>query len=187
MAKFAAVVFLLVFVGLPVVYLAAESPDDPAVKRDKPAAKDTDPAVANDAVANDAGANDAPVAKRNDAAALVEEDPLGKTVRLTFTVKNDDGEHTHTVLCAARSFLIEHDVADDNGGHQLKFQGLLKAVDQNDRVFVQYNLMHNHSNTNDGLDATFKLKGSAMPTLDKKLALGSLGEQQISLTVTLVD
>ncbi|MFQ5734324.1 MAG: hypothetical protein ACE5KM_20490 [Planctomycetaceae bacterium] len=197
MAKSATVVLLLALIGLPVAYLSAESQDDPAVKRDKPVAKIADPAKvavpakAADPVkdvdpANDAGANDAPVAKRSDAPDLIEEDPLGRTLRLTFTIKNDDGDHAFPVLCAGRSFLIEHDMSEDDGSNRMRFRGLLKGVDQKDRVFVQFDLIHSHSNIDNGFDATLTLKGSAMPTFGKKIALGNLGDEQVSLTVSLV-
>lgn len=178
MAKFAAVC-AVILLGIPLVYLAAESPET-SNPPDQPKRSVQQPA--GNAAAKDTGT---PAQHEKDGLAV--EDPQGQTVRLTFTIKNDDGEHTHAVLCAGRTFLIEHDIAEDAGGHQLKIRGLVKAVDRKDRVFVQYDLLQTHSNFVDGFDATFKLRGSATPTFGKKLALGNLGDQQISLTVSLAE
>jgi hypothetical protein len=116
-----------------------------------------------------------------------DEQPLGKTVRLTFTVTNGDGDHSFPVLCAARSFLINHNIAEAEGGHELKFAGYLKAVDQTDRVFLSFDAFQAHSNNNEAFDATFKLQGSALVRFGRKTELGKLGEDKVTLTATLVE
>lgn len=116
-----------------------------------------------------------------------EEKPLGKTVRLTFTVTTGDGDHSFPVLCAARDFLINHNVAEANGGHELKFAGSLTAVDQQDRVFLSFDVFRADSNDVEGLDATFKLQGSAVLRFEQKTELGKLGEDKVTLTASVVD
>ena len=174
----------VVLVSLPILYLAAQPPNvtpqkDPAAAGQPPANDPAPPPIMKKGLPDPV-----PPVKQD---GLADEDPIGRTVRLTFTIKNDDGEESFPVVCASRTFLIEHDVSEDDGGHQLKLAGRLKTVDQKDRVFVQFDLQHYHSNNNNGLDATFKLRGSAIATLGKKLSLGNVGDQQISLTVTPVE
>ena len=116
-----------------------------------------------------------------------DEPQLGKTVRLTFTMTNDDGDHSFSVLCAARSFLIGHNAAEADGGNEMKFSGHLKAVDQPNRVFVSFDAFRSHSNNIEGADVTFKLQGSVLFRFGKKIELGKLGEEKLSLTATLVE
>lgn len=119
--------------------------------------------------------------------ALPDEEPFGKTIRLEFTITNDDGKHTLPVVCAARSFHKERDVVEADGGHQLKIAGYMKKVDAKDRVFVYFDLLRYHSNDVEGANATFKLKGSAIVKFGKKTEIGSLGEEKITLTASVVE
>lgn len=116
-----------------------------------------------------------------------EPQPLGKTVRLTFTVHTDDGDRSFPVVCAAKDFLIEHDITEADGGHQLKITGEARSTDNPQQLLVSFEAMHYHANDKEGHTATFNLKGSAGVTFDKKIELGRLGDEMLSLTITIVD
>ncbi len=116
-----------------------------------------------------------------------DEAPGDKTVRLTFTINNDDGPHPFPVTCAARNFHLEHDITEADGGHQMKFTGYMKSVDQRDKTFVRFEIEQYHSNDTEGVDATFRLQGSAILTLGKKIDIGTLGEDRVSLQADIVE
>ena len=118
---------------------------------------------------------------------ISDETPIGKTVKLTITLTNDDGDHDFLVTCAGRNFHIEHDITEVDGGHQVKILGYLKPVDQEDRIFVRFELENYHTNDKEGVSATFHLKGSAILKFGKKIDIGTLGDQKATVLAELVE
>lgn len=112
------------------------------------------------------------------------EKPLGQTLRLTFILKNEDGEHSFPVACAGESYLIDHDVSETGGSHQIKFEGRVRMIEQSQRLFVSFDALQFHSNNVEGVDASFKLHGSVLVRPGQKVDIGRLGDSQVFLNVT---
>lgn len=112
--------------------------------------------------------------------------PLDQTVRLTFIVTNDDGNHEFPVLCAGGEFVIDHDIVEADGGHQMSFVGRLQPADTKDAVAATFDLLNYHRNDVEGFEASFTLKGSAVLSLGKMIEVGRLGEDKVSLKAEVV-
>ena len=112
---------------------------------------------------------------------------LGKTVKLTFSIVGEEEERSFFVLCAANHYGIKHDVSEPNFNHGLEIEGRLHAVDAKDRLFITYEASINHSDNNEGIEASFSVEGSALLKLGKKTTLAVLGDEPLTVTATVED
>jgi hypothetical protein len=110
--------------------------------------------------------------------------PLGRTIKLTFTIIGDDEEPSFVVLCARRDFQISHEVSEPDFEHALNITGQLQPLDAEGRVFIDFEAMTHHNNLNEGFDGVFRSEGSAILKLDKKTTLAHLGDEPLTVTAT---
>ena len=112
---------------------------------------------------------------------------LGKTVKLNFTIIEDDEEPSFVVLCARREFRISHDESGPEFQHSLSITGQLQRVDAEGRVFLAFEAMTHHHDRNEDFQGVFSSKGSAIVKFGKKTTLAHLGDQPLTVTATIED
>ena len=112
---------------------------------------------------------------------------LGKTIKLNFTIVGEDEEPSFFVLCAARDFLINHDVSEPDFEHFLNIVGRIHPTDAKDRVFITFEAMRHHTDQNEGIEASFRAEGSAILKVGDKVKLAVLGEEPLTVTATVED
>jgi hypothetical protein len=141
-------------------------------------------ARANDVVPGEA-ASDVDAAAAPDQASDAESQPsLGRTIHLQFKIVGPEETPTFAIVCAARTFLLKHDIAEVNHGHTMTLSGELSPTDDAEHVFLTFKAQNSHSDPNEGFDANFTAEGSAILTLGKELKLADLGGDPLLLTAT---
>lgn len=100
--------------------------------------------------------------------------PLEKTVRLEFKLVNPEEEPTFPITCATREFEISHDVSEPNFEHRLQIAGTILPLKPQGRLLLTFKATNHHADFNEGLNATFTAKGSAILEIGKQKTLGAL-------------
>jgi hypothetical protein len=112
---------------------------------------------------------------------------LGKTLKLEFKLANPQEEPTFEVLCATDEFAISRKVSDTNGAQGIEIAGTLTKLDEQGRLLLSFKAEVQHMDSNNGVEARFTAKGSAILDVGKSKTLTVLGESPLKVTATAAD
>ena len=117
--------------------------------------------------------------------AEIELKPLGKTVRIEFSVRPENGSNV-VVLCASQTFAVSADGRTEGGGSHFEATGRLQPVEKDDNSLLVGYAVVAHSDGRAQM-THFEVRGSVQLKLGQSCAIAQTGDTILSLSVHLAE
>lgn len=109
---------------------------------------------------------------------------LGYSVRLEFKIIHPDGTPTFFTHSCGGPFDISEDISEPNHEHTMQFEGTLSRGADDGRLLLQYDVLGDHADLNEGFEAVHRASGSALLTPGETMTLTLLGDAPLEVTAT---
>ena len=119
-----------------------------------------------------------PAAKADDGLKL-----LGKTYKLTFKLVPDEEEPALVIRAAKPEYEVSINVSEANYDYENQISGELQPLSGSKRMLLTFDTLLHYIDQQDGTEATFTAKGSAVVEVGQVRTIAELGEKSLTVII----